>query len=257
MTVSTYLRVLAVFGATLGIPTTATPSPEFVESSHPPFFAQAEGDRLLSLTVDPRQLALDMNQDNSIRSETNDYKPARYHFPNTIVRRSVLKNLKDVYRFDRRRDVPIVSSGGDWVIAEYFRANSHVPSARFRLLGERVQRQDQLDSAGKITGIVLVGWAPRNSTDDDEQSESTLAPVEHAAWIRVLKVSATGKKTLAAVAWKAGNSAVPASTDDAPMGRDLVFGRPDGTVRWHSMDEFTKSMGIDLNAKSLSGKSPQ
>lgn len=257
LTVLKRLRVFAIIVTTLGVAAAANASPESVESSHPPFLARVDGNKLLSLVVEPRQLSLDMNRENSIRSETNDFKPARYYFSDATVPRSVLKNLKEVYRYNRRRDVPIVSSGGNWVIAEYFRANSHIPSVRFRLLGKRVQRQEQLDPAGKVTGIVLVGWAPRSSIEDDVQSGSPSAPGEHAAWIRVLKVSATGKKTLVAVAWKASGGAVPASMNDEPNERDLNFGRPDGTVLWHSMDEFVKSTGIDLNARSLSGKSPQ
>lgn len=237
------------------MPEKAMSSPETIESSHPPYIARVDGDRLLSITVEPRQLAMDMNPRNSIKSETNSFKPARYRFPNANVPRSVLKHLADVYRYDRRRDVPIVSSGGNWVIAEYFRANSHVPLVRFRLLGKTVQRQEQLDSSGKVTGIVMVGWAPRNSIEDEEESDNASALGEHAAWIRVLKVSATGKKTPVAVAWKAAGGAVSSSTDDEPQESDLHFGRPDGTRRWRSMSEFTRSLGIDLHAESLSGKS--
>jgi hypothetical protein len=241
----------------LGIPVTAVSAPEFVESSHPPFSARVDKDKLLSLTVEPRQLALDMNPENSIKSETNVFKPARYYLKNSNVPRSVLRNLKEIYRYNRRRDVPIVSTGGDWVVAEYFPANSHIPSVRFRLLGKKVQRQDQLDSAGKTTRIVLVGWAPRNSIDDEVQSGITSEPGENPAWIRVLKVSATGKRTLVAVAWKAAGGVAPALMDEEPKDHDLQFGRPDGTVRWHSMDQFIKSLGIDLSAHSLSGNPPR
>ncbi len=254
MRTSASVWVLIMIATALGVPIEAMSSPEIVESSRPPYFAQIDGGRLLSLTIGPRQLALDMNPENSIRSETNDFKFARYHFPNSMVPRAVLANLREIYRYDRRRDVPIVSSGGDWVIAEYFRANSHIPIVRFRLLGKRVQRQEQLDSSGKVTRIVLVGWAPHNSIEDDEQSEDASAPGEHAAWIRVLKVSATGKKTLVAIAWKAGGDKVSMSTDDEPKDGDLYFGLPDGTRRWHSMGEFTKSLDVDLHAETLSGK---
>lgn len=229
-------------------------SQEIIESTRPPYIARVDGDRLLSITVDPRQLAMDMNPRNSIKSETNVFKPARYRFPNAIVPRSVLKHLPNVYRYDRRRDVPIVSSGGDWVIAEYLRANSHVPLVRFRLLGKKVQRQEQLDSSGKVTRIVMVGWAPRNSFEDDAQSGNASELGEHPAWIRVVNVSATGKKTPVAVAWKAAGGAVSSSTGEEPQESDLHFGRPDGTRRWQSMSEFTRSLGIDLYAESLSGK---
>ncbi|MBB5503131.1 hypothetical protein HDG37_007370 [Paraburkholderia sp. MM5384-R2] len=81
-----------------------------------------------------------MNPENSVRSETNAYKPARYYFTGVTVPCTILSHLNEGYRYDRRWDIPIVSTAGDWVIAEYFRANSHIPTVRFRLLGNNVQR---------------------------------------------------------------------------------------------------------------------
>ncbi|MBB5503132.1 hypothetical protein [Paraburkholderia sp. MM5384-R2] len=77
---------------------------------------------------------------------------------------------------------------------------------------------------------------------------------DHPAWIRVLKVSADGQKTLVAIAWKAKGSKVSAITDDEPKYSDLYYGLPDGTRRWHSIDKFANSQDIDLHAEGLSGK---
>ncbi|WP_156967194.1 hypothetical protein [Paraburkholderia ferrariae] len=247
-----YTFILAIIS--LGISNQASATPEIIESSKPPYFAKIEGPRLVSLTIEPRQLALDMNAENSIRSETNDFKPARYYFPNSLVPRSILSHLSGVYGYARRRDVPIVSSGGDWVISEFFPANSHIPLARFRLLGGKVQRQEQLDSSGKVTKIVLVGWAPKGSVVDAEQRDNTAPLGEHAAWIRVLNVSPTGKTTLVAMAWKASGAIGSTKMDDDPKESELYFGLPDGTRRWNSMDEFARSTGVDLRAEILSGR---
>ncbi|WP_157694745.1 hypothetical protein [Caballeronia fortuita] len=72
-----------------------------------------------------------MSVANSIKSETGEFKPARYSFPAARVPQTLLTHLTGIYGYERRRDVPIVSTGGDWVIAEYFRAGSHVPVSRF------------------------------------------------------------------------------------------------------------------------------
>ncbi|SAL72572.1 hypothetical protein AWB71_04535 [Caballeronia peredens] len=227
-----------------------------IQSSRPPYVASISGDALTAITIAPQALKLDMNARNSIRSETGDFKPARYSFPDARVPSSVLRRLTDIYRYDRRRDVPIVSSGGDWVVAEYFAANSHSPAVRFRLLGKRVQRQERLDHAGRTTKLVVVGWANMSARDDNNDNDyadlSALGP--HPAWIRVFDVSRDGKQTLVALAWRKRAFTKSPESDDEPADADLAFGTPGGTLKWRTKAEFLKANGIDLNAESLSGK---
>jgi hypothetical protein len=233
----------------------AAPSSNTIESSHPPWFARVDGGNLISITLPPRELNLDMNAANSVKSETGDFKPARYSFPGATVPRSTLAHLAGIYRYDRRRDVPIVSSGGDWIIAEYFKARSHVPTSRFRLLGDKVQRQEQLDVKGRVTKVILVGWAQPHSAEDLEPPPDIAVLGEHPAWIRVFRVAPDGKPTLVALAWRTRSSTGPAQTLQEPDERDLAFGLPDGTIRWHSLAAFAKAQGLDLHASSLSGTS--
>lgn len=251
------IGAVTVMSALILLSPEAMPSETTIESTHPMYFAKVDGEQVISVEMPPRQLALDMNPENSVKSEAGGgYKPARYYFPHTHVPRSVLAHLEKIYTYNRRRDVPIVSSSGDWVIAEYYRANSHIPTSRFRLLGKMVQRQEQLDFAGRVTKIVLIGWAPRNSTEDQEQPSDVSVLGKHPAWIRVLRVSPSGKKTLIAAAWKVEPTLTSASADEAPKDRDLVFGVPNGTLRWRSMVDFARSQGVDLHAESLAGRYP-
>lgn len=228
-----------------------------IESSTPVYSAQVDGTRLEKIVVPPQELELDMNAANSIRSEAGAFKPARYSFPNAAVPRTALGHLQSIYHYDRRRDVPIVSSGGDWVIAEHFAADSHIPTSRFRLLGTKVQRQEQLDSSGRTRKIILVGWSPVRSLEDEDVSDlSSLG--RNPAWIRVLSVSSDGRKKLIALAWRREGLEALKSTDEEPNERQLQFGLQNGTVRWPSMTAFTRANDIDLSATRLSGekKSP-
>jgi hypothetical protein len=225
-----------------------------VESSRPPYVAKIAGGALISIALPPKLLPLDMNAENSIASETGDFKPARYYFPDTVVPQQVVHNLARIYRYNRRRDVPIVSSGGDWVIAEYFMAGSHIPVSRFRLLGRQVQRQEQLDRVGRTIKIIAVGWA-RQSTQDGDEDTNMSELGAHPAWIRVFKVSSAGTKTLVALAWRRNRFAEAPATYDEPDDNELVFGLPDGTVKWRTKAEFLKAQNIDLNAKRLWGSS--
>ncbi|MGF6766281.1 hypothetical protein P3T24_006627 [Paraburkholderia sp. GAS33] len=225
-----------------------------VESSRPPYVARTAGNSLISVTLPPKLLRLDMNTENSIASETGDFKPARYSFPDTVVPQAVLGDLTRIYRYDRRREVPLVSSGGDWLIAEYFMAGSHIPVSRFRLLGKQVQRQELLDEGGRTIRIIAIGWA-RPSAEEDDETTNMSELGEHPAWIRVFKVSPAGKKTLVAVAWRREGFAAAPATYDEPDDKLLMFGLPDGTVKWRTKAEFLKAQDIDLNAKSLLGRS--
>jgi hypothetical protein len=202
-------------------------------------------------TLPPTLLPLDMNAANSIKAEAGGFKPTRYSFPDATVPRSVLHNLTRVYAYDRRRDVPIVSSAGDWVIAECYPAGSHIPCSRFRLLGDQVQRQEEFDRTGRTIKIVAIGWAPRTVPDDDTVDTSELG--EHPAWIRVFSVSPSGRKTLVAIAWRTKRFATASAADGAPDDKDLVFGLPDGEVRWQAKNAFLKANNIDLGARRLTG----
>ena len=228
------------------------PVTETIESSSPPWFAKTTGGALISVTLPPKLLPLDMNAANSIKAEAGGFKPVRYSFPDATVPRSVLHNLTRVYTYARRRDVPIVSSGGDWVIAEYYRAGSHIPASRFQLLGNQVQRQEQLDRTGRITRIIAIGWAPRTALDDDTIDTSKLGDCP--AWIRVFTVSPSGKKTLTALAWRTKRFTSASAADIAPDDKDLVFGLPDGSVKWNTKKAFLTANDIDLDARGLSGK---
>lgn len=230
----------------------ATPSIRTVQSSHPPYVADVANERLISIRLQPQALKLDMNAVNSIKSEAgDDFKPARYTFPAAHVPRSVLSHLSGIYGYDRRRDVPIVSSGGDWVIAEYFRAGSHIPVTRFQLLGKQVQRQEQLDQAGRTVRLIVVGWARASDRDDEASDLSRLG--EHPAWIRVFDVLPGGKKQLVALAWRKTRFQSAPDTYDAPKDNELAYGLPNGLVKWQTMEQFTRAEHIDLDARSLAG----
>jgi hypothetical protein len=227
------------------------PGTKIVESSNPPYVASVAKGEIVSIALRAQLLKRDMNARNSIRSETGSFKPARYSFPDAHVPESALKHLTDIYKYDRRRDVPLVSSGGNWVLAEYFKAGSNTPVARFQMLGKHVQRQEQLDN-GRVVQSIVVGWSPNTSTAENEPSPRADLG-EHPAWIRVINVAPTGKRTLVALAWR--KSATPHATTsmEAPKDSELLYGVPNGVVKWQTKAEFVKANGIDLEAKGLSG----
>ncbi|GJH07182.1 hypothetical protein CBA19CS11_00110 [Caballeronia novacaledonica] len=223
-----------------------------VQSSHPSYVARVAHGRLISISLQPQELKLDMNVANSIASETGDFKPARYSFPSAQVPQTLLSHLTEIYAYARRRDVPIVSSGGDWVVAEYFLAGSHIPVSRFELLGKRVRRQEQLDRTGRTVRTIIVGWTRASAMHDDESSDvSTLD--EHPVWMRVFKVQPGGGKQLVALAWRKTRFSSTPDTYDAPNDNELAYGLPNGVVKWRTMEEFARAEHIDLDARSLDG----
>ena len=235
----------------LALPSPA-PQAKAFESSSPPFYASYENNTVLSITLAPRLLTLDMNEANSIASETGSFKPARYSFPNAAVPTSVFHDLKRIYSYDRRRDVPIVSSGGDWIVSEYFEAGRHTPQCRFHLLGKRVERQEQLDSRGNTVRIIAIGWTP-DVTNADEVQITKPEAHGHPVWMRVFSISRTGNKSLIAVAWTREALSPKGLSDMEPREEDLVFGSPDGVEKWKTKAAFVRRFAIDLDASALRG----
>jgi hypothetical protein len=201
----------------------------------PPYVANVVHGELISVVIPPPLLKRDMNASNTIRSETGDYKPARYSFPAAHVPERALHRLTDLYRYDRRRDVPIVSSGGDWIIAEYYLAGSHIPVARFQMLGKHVQRQEQLDRTGRTVRTIAIGWED--------------AAGAHPTWIRVLDAN----HKLIALAWRKRAFTQAPDENDVPADSDLAFGTPDRAIKWQSKAAFLTAYDIDLDARGLSG----
>ncbi|WP_250512291.1 hypothetical protein [Caballeronia sp. INDeC2] len=236
--------------------TSTTQSTKTVQSSHPSYVARVTNGRLVSISLQPQELKLDMNAANSIASETGDFKPARYSFPGSHVPQTLLSHLTEIYAYDRRRDVPIVSSGGDWVVAEYFLAGSHVPVSRFELLGKQVRRQEQLDRTGRTVKIIVVGWTRASAMHDDGNSEVS-ALDEHPVWMRVFKVQPGGGKQLVALAWRKTHFSSTPDTYDEPKDNELAYGLPNEVVKWRTMEEFVRAQHIDLEARSLAGNPRQ
>lgn len=225
-------------------PTTA------LEGHHPAFYAQIRTDRSIkSLSIQPTLLPLDIDSGNAIKGETGDYKPATYWFRKQALRADQLRPITRVYAVARVRMVPIVSSGGNWVVAEYFDARSHVPACRYTLLGDTVLSQYVLDKRGKVVRIADIGW--RTDSDVPERAAARTTPIgKHPTWIRVFDVRADGTLRLVATAWSNRGESDKA---DAPPPRpdELRFGDAQGHPVWTGMRQFETALGLDLSAKKI------
>jgi hypothetical protein len=143
---NTWLLVLTAVAALAGsLPihnAKAAPHTTLLEGTRPAYLARIRDDgSVASVTMQPATLPLDMNSGNSIKGETGDFKPVTYRFGARVLNRRSLSHIARVYSVQRARIVPIVSSGGDWVIAASFGAGSHTPTFRYEMLGAAVQSQ--------------------------------------------------------------------------------------------------------------------
>jgi hypothetical protein len=242
MTITTALTCLpSTHVAEAASPTT------LYESTRPAYVARIRDDgSIASITMRPIALPLDMNAANSIKGETGDYKPVTYRFGAGVLSRRSLSRIDKVYSVERIRAVPIVSSGGDWVVAEFFGAGSHTPRFRYEMLGSAVKRQYVLDRQGRVIRIADVGW----QTDNADPARSGLVVGTHPSWIRVFDVNKKGRPKLVAAAWT--NDVRERTSDDAsPMLRDLRFGDANGKPIWPDQPRFEAALGLDFSAKAV------
>jgi hypothetical protein len=218
------------------------------ESTRPAYVAHVRDDgSVASVTMQPAALALDMNTDNSIKGETGDFKPVTYRFGVGVLNRRSLSRIDKAYSVERIRVVPIVSSGGDWVVAEYFGAGSHTPKFRYEMLGTTVRSQYVLDRRGRTMRIADIGWR----TDTADPARSGLVAGTHATWIRVFDVKKNGRPRLVAAAWT--NDVRERGSDDAPpVLQELKFGDANGKPIWADQQRFEAALGLDLTARAVS-----
>jgi hypothetical protein len=226
----------------------AGPRTTLLEGTHPAYVARIRDDGSVALvTMQPTALALDMNSDNSIKGETGDFKPVTYRFGAGVLNRRSLSHIDKVYSVERIRAVPIVSSGGDWVVAEFFGAGSHTPKFRYEILGTAVRSQYVLDRQGRITRIADIGWR----TDTADPARSGLVVGTHATWIRVFDVNKKGVPKLVAAAWT--NDVRERGVDDAPpVLQELKFGDANGKPIWADQQRLKAALGLDLTARAVS-----
>jgi hypothetical protein len=226
----------------------AAPHTTLLESTRPAYLARIRDDgSVASVSMHPATLPLDMNTDNSIKGETGDFKPVTYRFGAGVLNRRSLSSISQLYSVQRVRFVPIVSSGGDWVIAESFGAGSHKPTFRYEMLGTAVRSQYILDGQGNVTRIADIGW----QTDTADPARAGIVVGAHATWIRVFDVNKKGRLKLVAAAWT--NATGKRGADDPPPAqRELGFGDANGRPIWADQQRFEKALGLDFTARAVS-----
>jgi hypothetical protein len=245
---------LIVFGATFFTVSALRAEPAShtitIESSRPAYWARVRDDGFVtSVTMQPNALPLDMNSSNSIEGETGDFKPVTYRFGKGILNRRALSPIDRIYTVARIRAVPIVSSGGDWVIAESFEADSHVPRCRYEMLGQTVRTQYVLDKHGRVVRVADIGW--RTDVADPRRSGDIRSnPGKHATWIRVFDVNGKGGLNLIGTAWVV--DARERGLDDSPPARaELRFSDANGKRVWADQRRFEAALGLDLAARAI------
>jgi hypothetical protein len=227
-----------------------TPHTTTIEGRRPVYWASVRADSFVaSVTMQPTVLPFDMNSSNSIKGETGDFKPVTYLFGKGMLNRRDLSQIDRIYSVARTRRVPIVSSGGDWVIAEFFGANSHVPTCRYEMLGKTVRTQYILDPRGRVVRIADMGW--RTDVADPRRSGDIRAnPNKHATWIRVFDLSGKGDLNLVATAWVV--DVRERGPDDSPPVQDeLRFSDANGKRVWADQRRFEAALQLNLTAGEI------
>jgi hypothetical protein len=221
-----------------------------IEGRRPSYWGSVRDNGFVaSVTMQPTVLPLDMNSGNSIKAEAGGFKPVTYLFGERILNRRALARIDTIYQVARTRRVPIVSTGGDWVIAEFFRAGSHVPQCRYEMLGKSVRTQYILDPRGRVVRIADVGWQT-DVADPRRSGNLRVGPGKHATWIRVFDVSGNRALNLIAAAWVV-DAGERGPDDSPPLQGQLRFGNAKGKSIWVDQRRFESALGLDLTARAI------
>jgi len=171
-----------------------------------------------------------------------------YYFPTPPVPIDLLKAPETIYQYDRRRETEITR-----VIKLYEYFPAHVTRLRERFFAAfgRTLRHEQLDDQGRLRRAVNVGRFSRSDEgfgfydEDLEHANISWKLKGHELYYRVWDYDAEGKATLVALGWGKGiDVGEPEKIDDA----HIVFGTPDGKVKWKDQAAFFKAFDFDPTA---------
>lgn len=172
-------------------------------------------------------------------------KPIEYYFTKPPVPVSMLDDIEQLYRHDRRRETQVLSG---IKLIEFYPAGAHQPLDRFYMAAGRTLRQEQYDDSGKLKRVINLGFVGLNKKDggfydEDLRGKVGLKLKGNKLLYRVWEYDAAGKAGLIAIGWdtKFGSAAREEPLDLA----QLAFGSPDGTVGWKREDEFFKTFDFD------------
>lgn len=177
--------------------------------------------------------------------------PIEYLFVNNDppVPYEMLKDPDNIYKYNRRRDTDVTKV---IKLHEYFPANQTRVKERFFTAFVRTLRQEQLDDEGRLKRAINAGRFSRTDQEfgfydeDLKKARISLKLKGHELYYRVWDYDASGKARLVALGWGARLSlGKPDKIDEAT----ILFGTPDGTVRWKSKEEFFQVFEFDPKAK--------
>jgi hypothetical protein len=194
---------------------------------------------------------LDNNSANMVVDEFGHWNGSNYYFPKPPVSMSILEAPDELYKHERRR---VTRLDNHTRMVELFKANEHISRHRFYTLDGNVLRHEQLDDKGKVKRIITVNdWRqprPGSNPDVNDKLLSTSAPLLAGRKIyhRVYEVAEGGLPKLVAVSWDP--SARPFKDTAGPASR-LMFGTPDGKVKWKSQEEFHQAFETSADARQV------
>ncbi len=197
---------------------------------------------------------LDDNVSNTVVDAFGKWRGSSYFFSQGPDARKVLENPDLIYQHARRR-VTLVD-GSQVKLEEYFGPGEHVSRHRYYLIGGEVARHEQFDAGGKLTRVVtLEGWkqprpGPHPTIDDKQLTDHGVRLVGHEIYHRVYDVDAAGQAHLVALSWNR-RTRLSASAHTPMDLADVVYGTPDGQVRWKSREAFEGAFDTYRDARQV------
>lgn len=201
---------------------------------------------------------LDDNAANAVVNEFGHWNGSNYYFTKPPIPVSVLANPEEIYKYDRRR---ITNVDGMTRLIEFFKAGSHLSTHRYYTFAGFVARHEQLDQNGRIKRIITINdWrqprpGPKPDFDDKLLQVSIPRLIAHQVYHRVYDIDASGRPKLIAASW---NRSLRNPLKKTPLSvADLVYGTPDGKIRWKSREAFEAAFATSNTASHVYPDSPK
>jgi hypothetical protein len=196
---------------------------------------------------------LDDNPANTVLNSFGQTTGSTYYFTKPPVPLDVLEHPELIYKYERRRQTYI--DGEHFRLYELFKPNEHISHHRYYYQGGML-RNEQVDAKGRVTRVITVNDyrqprpGPHPDVDDKLLTDKGLRIFGHQIYHRVYDLDPKGNPTLVAVSWNRKLRLNPLKKTHIDFA-EVVYGTPDGKVKWNKLADFEKAFGFTSNAAEV------
>jgi hypothetical protein len=215
--------------------------------------AKAKSSKGVTIIYGSNAGKLDDNSGNTVVDSFGSWNGSTYYFTKPPVPLDVLEHPELIYKYERRRQTLI--DGIHFRLYELFKPNEHISHHRYYYQGGML-RNEQVDAKGRVSRVITVNDyrqprpGPHPDVDDKLLTDKGLRIFGHQIYHRVYDLDPKGNPTLVAASWNRKLRLNPLKKTHIDFA-EVVYGTPDGKVKWNKLADFEKAFGFTSNAAEV------